>query len=56
MPPDVPATEAEAQDYSAVKLFLQSARRVSSDFTLSLENLPPVVRICRLVEGLPLGI
>ena len=56
MPPAIPATAAEAEDYSAVKLFLQNARHVNSDFTLSQENLPHVARICRLVEGLPLGI
>jgi len=40
----------------AVKLFVQSARRVQRDFTLTEENLPAVVRICRLVEGMPLAI
>jgi predicted ATPase/DNA-binding SARP family transcriptional activator len=56
LPPDVPATVAEAQTYSAVQLFVQSARRVAPDFTLSPENLSHVVRICHLVAGLPLGI
>ena len=51
-----PATVAEAEDCSAVQLFVQSARRVALDFGLSPENLPHVVRICRLVAGLPLGI
>lgn len=56
MPDDLPATAAEAEGYSAVQLFLQNARRVKSGFALSPENLPHVLRICRLVEGLPLGI
>ena len=56
MPAEPPATVAEAEDYSAVRLFVQSARRVAPDFTPSPENLPHVVRICRLVAGLPLGI
>jgi predicted ATPase len=42
--------------YSAVKLFLDSARRVKPDFGLTAEVLPDVARICRLVEGMPLGI
>lgn len=42
--------------YSAVRLFLQSARRVRAGFTLGLEDEPAVARICRLVEGMPLGI
>jgi predicted ATPase len=42
--------------YSAVKLFLESARRAKPDFELDQENLEPVVRICRLVEGMPLAI
>jgi predicted ATPase/DNA-binding SARP family transcriptional activator/Tfp pilus assembly protein PilF len=56
VPPTMPTTAAEARDYPAVELFLQNARRVIAGFDLSPENLPHVVRICRLVEGLPLGI
>jgi predicted ATPase len=47
---------SEAGRYSAVKLFLQSARRARPDFGLREDNLSEVVRICRLVEGLPLGV
>jgi predicted ATPase/Tfp pilus assembly protein PilF/predicted amidohydrolase len=43
------------EDYSAVQLFLQDARKVRSGFTLS-EEKPSVVRICQLVGGMPLGI
>ena len=42
-------------DYSAVQLFAQSAQRISADFSLE-ENLACVVRICTLVEGMPLGL
>jgi predicted ATPase/DNA-binding SARP family transcriptional activator len=45
-----------AEDYAAVKLFLQSARRVRREFAPSEEERPAVVRICRLVQGMPLGI
>ncbi len=41
---------------SAVALFVDRARRVKSGFTLSAAESASVVRICRLVEGLPLGI
>lgn len=52
-----PAEEEEAvEHYEAVQLFLQGARRARPDFALSAEDRPAVVRICRLVEGLPLGI
>lgn len=41
---------------SAVRLFEQSARRLRPAFALSPANLADVVRICRLAEGMPLGI
>jgi predicted ATPase/DNA-binding SARP family transcriptional activator len=52
--------EADASEltsrYSAIGLFLQSARRVSPDLALEGESLAGVIRICRLVSGMPLGI
>lgn len=42
--------------YSAIQLFVQSARRVKPEFTLSAVALPDVIRLCRLLDGLPLGI
>ncbi|MCX6029751.1 MAG: tetratricopeptide repeat protein, partial [Chloroflexi bacterium] len=56
LPPEEPATVAEAEGCAAVQLFVWSARRVTPTFHLMAENLPHVVRICRLVGGLPLGI
>ncbi len=44
------------EKYSAVQLFLQRARQAQVDFELSVEECPDVVRICRLVEGMPLAI
>ena len=41
--------------FDAVRLFVQSARRAQVRFDLA-SALPHVVRICRLVEGMPLGI
>ena len=48
--------EEVVEHYEAVQLFLQGARRARPDFALSTEERPAVARICRLVEGLPLGI
>ncbi len=45
----------ELDSYSAVQLFVQSAQRVQAGFSLSSE-LPGVLRICQLVEGMPLGL
>jgi predicted ATPase/DNA-binding SARP family transcriptional activator len=44
------------EGYSAVQLFSERARRIEANFSLSATTAPAVVRICRLVEGLPLGI
>ncbi len=49
-------TTKEAESYSAVQLFLESARRVHTRFTLSHDEKPSVNRICQLVEGMPLAI
>ena len=42
--------------YSAVELFLQSARRVQPSYEPTADDLFEVGRICRLAEGMPLGI
>src|SRR5258708_26253274 len=49
-------TPEDALEYGAVKLFMQSARRVRSDFQLDADALPYVARRCRSVQGTPLGI
>lgn len=41
---------------SALSLFLNTARRVQAAFALTTENVGPVLELCRLVEGMPLGI
>ncbi len=46
----------QAEEYSAVALFLQSAGRAQVGFELRPEERPWVVHICRLVEGMPLAI
>jgi predicted ATPase len=57
--PGAPSVLRQTQDvlqYSAVRLFLQGARRAEPSFELTNENLSGVVQICRLVEGMPLAI
>jgi predicted ATPase/DNA-binding SARP family transcriptional activator len=49
-------TAEDAVQYSAVQLFLTSARRAQPRFELTADNLTDMARICRLVEGMPLGI
>jgi predicted ATPase len=49
-------TPEDADRYSAVELFLQSARRARADFELRGDDLTYLTRICRLVGGMPLGI
>ncbi|HZG66481.1 MAG TPA: tetratricopeptide repeat protein, partial [Herpetosiphonaceae bacterium] len=53
---DLPSTMADIENSSAVELFVQSARKLRSGFALSGTDVPAVARICRLVEGTPLGI
>lgn len=49
-------TLAAAGRSAAVQLFVQSAQRACRTFALAQENCRQVVRICRLVEGLPLAL
>jgi predicted ATPase/DNA-binding SARP family transcriptional activator len=44
------------EEYSAVQLFRESARRVLPEFALTPDNRDAVLEICQLVEGLPLAI
>ncbi|MFN8487412.1 MAG: BTAD domain-containing putative transcriptional regulator [Caldilineaceae bacterium] len=45
-----------AAELDAVQLFAQSAQRIQSGFSLNATNLPAILRICQLVEGMPLGV
>lgn len=55
----LPFPQNEAIDaidaYSAVQLFVERARRVRHDFS-QVNEAANVVRVCQLVEGMPLGI
>lgn len=50
------ATRDNPAAFEAVQLFVQAAQRVQHRFVLDAVNAPAIVRICQLVEGLPLGI
>ncbi|APV50552.1 hypothetical protein BWI17_13155 [Betaproteobacteria bacterium GR16-43] len=52
-----PGSEAngDAQSYPAVQFFAQRARQAYVGFSLAAE-LPNVVQLCELLEGLPLGL
>ena len=47
---------SELETYGAVALFVQRARQIQADFTLSKAEAQSVLRICRLVEGIPLAL
>jgi non-specific serine/threonine protein kinase len=42
--------------YEAVQLFVERARYVLPSFTLTPENAPAVVQVCRRLDGMPLAI
>jgi predicted ATPase/DNA-binding SARP family transcriptional activator len=51
-----PAEETEfLENYSSIALFLQNAQRISPGFNIK-NNQRAIIRICQLVDGLPLGI
>ena len=55
--PDDDAADAdEAMRFDAVRLFARRARRARPDFEMTASDVPHVVRICRLVDGLPLAL
>lgn len=56
LPAPESADAPDAASFSAVQLFAQRAQQVRADFALGEANLPDVVTICQLVEGMPLAI
>jgi len=53
--PDGEDATTAAEAFDAVRLFVERARQVRRDFSLATE-LQAVVRICQLVQGMPLAI
>jgi predicted ATPase len=52
----LPIPENAEVEGTSVELFLQRARRAHVDFDATMDDYPAIVRICRLVNGMPLGI
>lgn len=50
LPPD------ELAHYEAIRLFVERARAVNSQFELTVHNAPAVTRLCRRLDGIPLAI
>jgi predicted ATPase/DNA-binding XRE family transcriptional regulator len=46
----------ESTQNTSVELFVQRARRAHVGFNATAENYPAIIRICQLVNGMPLGI
>lgn len=55
VPPDGIAP-GEAMNYGAVALFADRVRAADSRFSVTSENVAPVVEICRRLDGLPLAL
>jgi predicted ATPase len=55
-PEALPADLSVLEDYSAVELYLLTARHLQRDFQPTGEDLAHVVHICQLVEGMPLAL
>lgn len=54
---DIPPDDAISIDeYSAVQLFLRVAEQVAPNFRLTDENRPDIIQICKMLDGMPLGI
>ncbi len=43
-------------NYDAIQLFNQSALRIRPDFKIDAGNLPDIIHICQIVQGMPLAI
>lgn len=54
--PDSDIDLEQALTYDAVKMFVQRAKMHDRDFNLDHANLQAVLRICRAMYGLPLGL
>jgi predicted ATPase/DNA-binding CsgD family transcriptional regulator len=55
LPDDLNSGDLRLEEYSAIQLFIQHARRVRSDFPFETER-DGVIQLCTLVEGMPLAL
>ncbi|MDL1895584.1 XRE family transcriptional regulator [Anaerolineae bacterium CFX7] len=54
----IPPADAadDIERYGAAALFMQAARRTSVNFKLTDADIPALLRICRMLEGIPLAL
>ncbi len=52
----MPPNQWGLEKYGAVELFVVSAQKVQPSFELNESNIAPVLKICQVLEGLPLGL
>jgi predicted ATPase/DNA-binding SARP family transcriptional activator len=55
-PKELSPDKERLSTFGAMELFRQRASQADQRFTLSEGEIPQVARICRLVEGMPLGV
>jgi predicted ATPase/DNA-binding CsgD family transcriptional regulator len=55
---DLPPTDSpqNLEDFDSIHLFIQKAKQARPGFSLNEENASAILKICHLVDGLPLGI
>ena len=46
----------DLERYEALRLFVERAKSIRTDFQVTPENLPPLVELCTRLDGLPLAI
>ncbi|MBN1373094.1 MAG: tetratricopeptide repeat protein [Anaerolineaceae bacterium] len=56
IPPDSAELLSDPQRYSAPALFLSRARRLRRDLAFGEADAPALLEICRLLDGMPLGL
>lgn len=49
-------TDTDLENNSAIQLFIQRARQASQNFSIESEDVTAILRICKMVGGLPLAI
>jgi predicted ATPase/DNA-binding NarL/FixJ family response regulator len=55
-PPDAELSVASVGEYDALRLFVERMRALAPDVPLDKASVQAIGRICRLVDGLPLGV
>ena len=56
LPPEPDRDPEELSQYEALQLFLERAAHAQQGFNLTPKNAAAVVQVCRLLDGIPLGL